>query len=60
MIKFLLAKLKPLLLALEEPVIFEKYGDISDPYNKDKIISQIMCGNIGSFYQNNAPEIDQP
>ena len=26
MIKFMLAKIKPLLMGLEEPVIYEKYG----------------------------------
>ena len=59
MIKFLLSKMKPLLMGLEEPVIFEKYGDISSSANKDHIINQILCGNIGSFFENNAPELDQ-
>jgi hypothetical protein len=59
LIKFLLSKMKPLLLALDEPAIFNLYGDISNFENKNKIISKITCGNIGQFYERNAPELNQ-
>ena len=51
MIKYLMAKLKPLLLALEEPAIFAVYG----PIPKEAILSKILTGNIGHFYEQHAP-----
>ena len=60
MIKFLQAKLKPLLLSLNDPAIFALYGDISSEENKERIATRILSGNIGSFYEQNSPALDQP
>lgn len=55
LIKFLLSKMKPLLLSLDEPAIFSIYGDITNFESKNKIINKITCGNIGRFYEENSP-----
>ena len=56
MIKFLLSKMKPLLLSLDDP-IYAFYGDVSSQEQKEEAVHRILSGDVAIFFVENQPEI---
>lgn len=67
LIKFIVSKLKPMLLSLDEPTIYRNYlsehiQSSPEEFAKEHelFISKILAGNISEFYQTHSPSLDQP
>lgn len=60
MIKFLLTKLKPIILSLDEPSLFKaKSSDASGfAAEREEFITKIFSGRIGKFYEEHSPAIE--